>query len=608
MVKEAKDFLKAQVKKGNLSVDVFTDEHSVFNRIKHLLRNNTGYVGYFTRAHYRDPENVTFERLEHFFNNLQILKKYKSAIDISKFAKTPFDELEEMVQFESDMKQGKLLPGIQVHRDPRFVELNKKLKPYDWFVLVCVSEPSSKKHPQPDIEVVRVWGCPKWCIKRKNYFYNTYVKDEQHLQYVLIKKEFFKKVEKSAFGGKGFEPMLSGINYDGNWDRADSYPHHSENTANMRFGVTTKPSENLSFFNQRDNLTAFNDTNSSVSGIERLSAVTDGFPLRMLDIEVRKVLGLQRSEFDVSVPTFGEIINHIDLSENEREAEVIANACGKFVQIMDKIYSKEEEYNKISGEISNYFEKHKNLLDLMLYALLYAKDISPELIRHAREMYTEDEKAKKVNMVVTISLIQIFLDNTRKGIAVNPELSNIIHEGVIKGFVMYHLTKSWIRDRPKSTIDLKRAMIIVFKTGNLYQEIEGPGSQVTRSKLFKLIANYLYLHDNEYGQKVLEEQGWDAEIQFINNVMDKKKNNSKANTPFLSETARNIIKILPEVMSDKVDDRRVTPSYSEVFDELKMYNDDSIDYSYINHVEALFTSLSYYIKDIEPGIIKEFKG
>ncbi|MFV2014621.1 MAG: hypothetical protein ACC656_04295, partial [Candidatus Heimdallarchaeota archaeon] len=66
--------------------------------------------------------------------------------------------------------------------------------------------------------------------------------------------------------------------------------------------------------------------------------------------------------------------------------------------------------------------------------------------------------------------------------------------------------------------------------------------------------------------------------------------------------------VLPDVLSDKVDDRRVVPSYTEVFDELKMYNDDSIEYSYINHVEALFTSISYYINKIEPSIVKEYKG
>lgn len=285
---------------------------------------------------------------------------------------------------------------------------------------------------------------------------------------------------------------------------------------------------------------------------------------------------------------------------------------------MDKLYSKVDDFEKIRKEISPYFEaqletakktQNNTLLDLMLYALLFSDNISPALIQHAQEMYVEDEeKARKVNMVVTISLIQIYLDNTRKGIHIDERLSNIIHNGVIKGFVMYHLLKSWIRDRPKSTIDLKRAIIIVFKTGNLYNEIEGPGSQVTRSKLFKLIANYLYTHDPDYGKHVMKEQGWDDEIEFIQQIMEKKKAKDTTNNEFLRTVARHLLSILPEVLSDKVDDRRVTPSYTEVFDELKMYNDDSIDYSYINHVEALFTSLSYYINKVEPGIVKEYKG
>ena len=295
------------------------------------------------------------------------------------------------------------------------------------------------------------------------------------------------------------------------------------------------------------------------------------------------------------------------MSANEKDAETIANACGKFVQIMDKLYSKEEDFKQISKEIPEYFANKLSLLDLMLYALLYADNIPKELIDRARHMYEDEENAKKVNMVVTISLIQIYLDNVQKDIKVNKELAKMIDQSVIKDFVIYHLTRSWIRDRPKSTIDLKRAMIIVFKTGSLYKEIEGPGSQVTRSKLFKLIANYLYLHDKEYGEKMMKEQGWLDEIEFIQQVLEKRKTNNTESNEFLRKTVRNILKILPDVMSDKIDDRRISPTYTEIFDELKMYNDESIEYSYINHVEALFTALSYYIKEIEPKLVKEFK-
>ena len=72
MVREAKDFIKAQIKKGALTHEEFSNSHSVFNRLKELLRNNVGYVGFFTRAHYKDPKNVTFERLENLFYKLNI--------------------------------------------------------------------------------------------------------------------------------------------------------------------------------------------------------------------------------------------------------------------------------------------------------------------------------------------------------------------------------------------------------------------------------------------------------------------------------------------------------------------------------------------------------
>ena len=608
MVREAKDFIKSQIQKGALTEAEFKDKHSGFNKLKELLKNSSGYVGFFTRAHYRDPYTVTIDRLEKLYNNLQLLRKYNSAVDISQFTKWPFAKFEEYVNQEVGVKLNENLPGVVVNDSIMFIDLQQKINNYNWVAVICVKQNSKGKY-EPDLEALRAWGSPKWCIKRDNYFTGSYVRTPDYLQYVVVEKDFFQKVREEALKGEKSDLKLSTFNYGTNWDAADSYPHHNMNTQHLRFGITTKFSENLSFFNQKDNVQCFNDYNNSVGSLEKFQSLTGNFPIRMVDIEVRKVLGLKRSEYDVSLPTFEEIIDHIGINESVEEPDQIATGCGKFVSIMDRLYSKQEDFDTIRGQIVPFFEStsRKNLIYTMFYALLYADVISDSIINLASDMYSTRDKARDVNMVVTISLIQIYLDNKQKGIEMDSRLVEIIRESVIKKFVLWHLTQSLIKDRPKSTIDLKRAMINVYKKNEIYNEIEGPGAQVTRSKLFKLISNYLYLHDRDYGQKLMEDQGWEDEIEFIKQILVKKRNKDRSNTEFLENVATTLLTNMPKLLVDKQENELIEATYSDIFNEINIYKDEELDYKYSNHVEALFTALAYYVNSIDPTVTRKFK-
>jgi hypothetical protein len=608
VVREAKDFIKSQIQKGALTEAEFKDKYSAFNKLKEMLKNSSGYVGFFTRAHYRDPYNVTIERLQKLYDNLKTLRKYNDAVDISQFTKWPYAKFEEYIQQQVGIKLNENLPGLVVNDSLLFVDLHRKINNYQWVAVICVRQDSKGKYV-PDLNALRSWGSPKWCIKRDNYFTGSYVRTPDYLQYVIVEKDFFEQVRQEALKAEKSELKLVAHNYGTNWDAADSYPHHSMNTRSKRFGITTKFSENLSFFNQKDNVQCFDDYNNSVGSLEKFASHTNNFPIRLIDIEVRKVLGLKRSEYDVSLPTFEEIIDHIGINENVEEPDQIATGCGKFVSIMDRLYSKQEDFNTIRSQITPFFENtnRKNLIYTMFYALLYSDKISESILKMAHDMYSTKEKARDVNMVVTISLIQIYLDNKQKGIEMDENLVEIIRESVIKNFVLWHLTQSLIKDRPKSTIDLKRAMINVYKKNEIYNEIDGPGAQVTRSKLFKLISNYLYLHDREYGQKLMEDQGWEDEIEFIKQVLAKKQRKDRSNTDFLEKVANSLLTNMPKLLVEKQENELIEATYSDIFNEINIYKDEDLDYKYSNHVEALFTALAYYVNSIDPSITRKFK-
>lgn len=622
-MREAKDFINAKIAKGELTSAEITNPDSAYNRIKRMMdeSNNPGYTGYFVRQHYKNPSIVTVEKLKVLLDYLIKMKKLNKPVDISKYSKTDYAEfLAELKSIVDVSKIGAELPGLVINEDEESQILAAKIKQYPWYVIVCVKKKGDKW--EPDHDSLLNWGSPRWCIKRSNYWKDSYVKGKDHLQYVVIHEKFYEDVVNAAKQKERATVKLVPVNYGTNFDNADHYNAGAwkENSAKLRFGITTQPSESINtFFQQRDNLICFDDANSGVGDISRFSDFTGGLPIRMIDIEIRKILKMKRSEFDVSIPTFEEIIKFIEFKPTLKADDLI-KLCGNFVQIMEKALSKGDDFITVQRQISPYFLKNmsedpKNIFWSMMYAILYADVIDPKLMAILEDLFQiKNIEDKRLNMTVAISMLQIYMNMKDKKIKMDKNADTVIDKYMVKNFLLYHTLSSAIKDKPTSTIDFKRAMLQTFRAGKIYTDLEGVNHNVTRAKMFKLLANYLFIYDKEYGERIMRgelfkkgEVSWNNEIKYIEEISKKIKEKNTERTPFIDEVAINVLKRMPDALSDRIDGTRFDATMEDVFNQIETY-EYNFTYKTVNHADCLFASLKYYVNNMNPAIKKELLG
>lgn len=620
MSKEAKDFILAKIKKGLLTETELTSKNSAFNKIKKMLEddNSGGYAGYFVRAYYGN--DVSFAKLQILLDLLNKMKKINRAVDLSKYSKTPVDELIKEIKAIIDIKAGESMPGIVVNEDAETMILSNKIKNYPWYVIVCVKK-DSKGEWIPDRETLLHWGSPRWCIKREEYWgsnYN-YIKSNDHIQYVLIYKDFYPAVIEAAKTKLNAKVKLVPINYGTNYNEADSY--HATNwkmdTTKMRYGITTSPTEGMNFFQQKEHVTCFDDSNSNVSTIERLNELTHGLPFRVIDIEVRKVLGLKRSEYDVTIPDFDEIIKFISFKETKKPEELIT-FCGQFTKVMQIAQSKNEEFTRMQKQICPYIIKHlkvndpKNIFYAMTYIILYADQVDQRLIDILEELYRIDNiEDERLNMTVAISTLQIYMSLKDQNHKMDSKVDYVVDQMMVKNFLLHHTLRAGINDKPTSTIDFKRAMLQTFRNGKLHESLENINANVTRAKLFQLLSNYLYLYDKQYGERVLNGEfspagkiSWNDEINYLEMMEKKIKSNDTTRNEFIDKVSINILNSMPEALSDRIDGQTYEATMEDVFLEIETHEYE-YDYRVNNHAENMFSALKYYVNKMNPELKKE---
>ena len=620
MSKEAKDFILAQVAKGLLEKEELTAPNSPFNRIKNLLEpsNSAGYMGYFVRQFYGNK--VSMDRLKVLLEYLIGMKKLNKAVDLSKYSKVSVDELIRELKGVVEVKAGNEMPGIIVNEDYDTEIVAAKIKQYPWYVVLCVKK-DAMGNWHPDRQTLLHWGSPKWCIKREEYWSNShnYIKSKDHVQYVVIHKDFYPAVIEMAKAKTGAKVKLVPINYGSNFDEADRYSATSWklDSTKLRYGITTNPSEGMNFFNQKEHLTCFDDSNQNIGTIEKFTELTNGLPIRLIDIEIRKLLKLKRSEFDVTIPSFEEVITFVEFKPTKKPEDLI-KYCSQFVATMSKAQSKVEEFPKLQSEISSYLVKNlntndpKNIFFAMTYIILYSNNIDQRLIDVLEDLYRVDNISDdRLNMTVAISMLQIYMTLKESNMIADKKADEIIDKLMVKNFLLYHTLKASINDKPTSTVDFKRAMLQTFRRGELHQNLENVSANVTRAKLFQLLSNYLYLYDKEYGEKVLNGEffkpgkiSWNEEVRFLEEMERKIKTNDTSRNEFIDSIAYKMMKNMPDALSDRIDGQKFEANMEDVFLELETHEYD-YEYRVSNHAENMFSALKYYTQKVNPDMKKE---
>lgn len=624
-MREAKDFILSQISKGLLTKEELTDSNSSYNKIKKMTEDagQTGYMPFFVRQHYNNPKDVTIKNLEILLDYLVRAKKLNKSLDVSLYSKKGYLELLNDVKgIVEGSKLGSEMPGFIINEHPDAGILAAKLTGHPFYVIACVKRQGSKW--VPDHQSLLNWGSPRWCIKRPEYWKenqsNQYLRTHDHLQYVIIHQNFYPMVIEAAKAKDKAKQKLAPICFGSNYEDADHYKTVSvrgTDSTKFRFGLTTNPAENNNFFQHRESITCFDDSNGGVGNIERFSEMTNGFPIRLVDIEVRKILGLKRSEFDVSVPSFEEIIKHIEYKPTKKADELI-KLCGSFVGIMEKAQSKTDEYPKLQAEISPYFLKKLNVDDpgnifyAMMYAILYSNDVDDKLIKVLENLFlVKNIEDERLNMTVAISMLQIYMGMKEKKYKIDSKIDRVIDQYMVKNFLLYHTLSSSIKDKPASTIDFKRALLQTFRTGKLHTDLDSVAANVTRAKMFKLLSNYLYIFDKEYGERIMAgeffkkgEVPWNDEVRFLQEMETKIKSNDKTTTDFIDITAMTMLKNMPDALSDRIEGHPFPVTMEEVFEELEGH-EYKYEYRPAAHADCMFSALKYYTHVINPDAKKK---
>jgi hypothetical protein len=624
-MKEAKDFILSQISKGLLNKEELTDPNSSYNKIKKMTEdvNQTGYMPFFVRQHYNNPKDITIKNLEILLDYLIKVKKLNKSLDVSKYAKGGYLELlNDCKGIVEGSKLGSEMPGFIVHEHADAGLLAVKLNKYDYYVIVCVKKQAGKWIP--DHQTLINWGSPRWCIKKSDYWKenqaNQYLKTLDHIQYVIIHQNMYPLIIEAAKQKDKAKQKLVPVNYGSNYEDADNYKTvtvRGNDSTKYRFGLTTNPAENNNFFQHRESIICFDDGNGSVGNIERFSEMSNGFPIRLVDIEVRKILGLKRSEFDVSVPTFEEIIKFIDYKATKKADELI-KLCGNFVSIMEKAQAKSDEYPQLQAQISSYILKKLNVDDpenifySMMYVILYADNVDDKLIKVLENLFlVKNIEDERLNMTVAISMLQIYMNMKEKSVKTATKIDNVIDQYMVKNFLLYHTLSSSIKDKPASTIDFKRALLQVFRTGKLHTDLDSVAANVTRAKMFKLLSNYLYIFDKEYGERIMAgeffkkgEVPWNDEVRFLNEMEQKIKTGDKTSTSFIDSVAMTMLKNMPDALSDRIEGHPFPVTMEEVFEELEGH-EYKYEYRPAAHADCMFSALKYYTHVIAPDSKKK---
>lgn len=304
--------------------------------------------------------------------------------------------------------------------------------------------------------------------------------------------------------------------------------------------------------------------------------------------------------------------------KNVDKPENIISTSANFMNVFEFIKEVDfEKYQKLRSEISDYLldDKNDNVLYYMTCVIFYSEKIDNRVLEKIQQLYDdalnfdnkkilEDKRLSMCSCILTVAIYESI--NTE---ITDNRIKELIDMSIVKNFLLYHTVKSTVADKPHSTIDFKRAMLKVFRNDEKFQP-ETIFSNLTRAKMFKLLANYLYDFDREFGERILAGEfftdnrlSWNDEIKLITDIFEKIENNNKESNAFIDDAVLKMILNLPVALSDKIDSNRFNATIEDSFE----YIDGSIrpveKYNYAsNHANYMVYALRYYVHEMNPEI------
>lgn len=509
--------------------------------------------------------------------DLNIIRKKDKKLKLEVIKDDEFKKIKEHVDFYVHEKKRKediknnIVPGVVLNYDERFKSLvENNIIDDQWFVILCATQMEDGKW-MPCKDALLHWGSPIWCLKKDDHWNNYLHKNKNdenrisndlsyndNIQYVFIRKEFWPYVYQAAtnyYSDLQEKHWVVPKNYGDDHNMADNYEKNNDlgiRDAMKRIGVTTHPMKEDHFFNYSNDkkITAHGDNNNQLSNLVDFYDCTAGLSLPKIDMEVRKIMNLKRSEFNTTLPSFKEIIEHIgyeiikvkeeynnkeDLSEEDQYhymdkiTEVSIMMMKKARDVINKITSMGDEYyRKFSSQINEYFDNNLDKLPDFHFFCIFADELSDNIKeRLNRELEYErnnpDEEAyDSFSFAVRVKSPHLFLELFENKNIENNKFNQFYYEWhkkyVRQVFDLYLLdSKNELKDNDEIPSDIQRDQGCDVKTQLIYayqgkrdfNNIKNIENSITKRNMISIFTFFVYKYDYEYGRKIIEQEGWE---------------------------------------------------------------------------------------------------
>lgn len=521
-VREAKDFLTSMINKQQYEETELTNPESGYNLIKNLLQKNSGYTGFFVRKYYEDPEKHMPPQtyvdtwVKPIYDMLIQVKQYNMSINLNQYRDKTLVELNDTLK---QMLTSKNVPGLILNSSPATKPLHGILKKSNYQIIVAVKKDASIGWI-PDADAVKHWGCPKWCIRATSTFLDSYAKSENHLQYIIIANDIFDDISTAASQGAQSEHNYVPVNTPANMSSSDM-SYNAPWSHESRLGITTKPisdirldaifssTSSISFYKQDDN-------NSSISN-DNLTRWLSPIKFETLDIAVRSILGVSRSQFDIDIDikTFIDYIAY-DFNSTSDYKNKISQLSKAYTAIKNNINSP-ILHDKVLSHIDSYIVDNPNSFEALHPFLLYVDNVSDSVFNMFNDYYVTNSKSLNVPYVVNV--FQIYVEGNSRNYMKNEKINEFLKIHIGRNYMTSNLLDDFIKDKINRKKDFKTELLIAFSEISEPRSYSSVGTELSYSRITLLTVDNLRFYDKLYAEDIINREKWDEEAKFVTSML-----------------------------------------------------------------------------------------
>jgi len=207
-----------------------------------------------------------------------------------------------------------------------------------------------------------------------------------------------------------------------------------------------------------------------------------------------------------------------------------------------------------------------------------------------------DTSPKHINMSYSLNLL-IYYMTIKKTKEVNKTLDNLFTKHLINNYFVNNLLISKSKDKLSYTIDFKTALLISYKQDEVFTEYSSLDETISLHKIVINVTNNLFLYQSQYGQLILDDQGWEDEYKLVTQIYNQILRNDAENTSDLEKEVDFFFK------------RHLNISFNGILEDFveKIKNTSILkEYNVKLHNQCVLSAFKYYIEKINPSYLSKY--